>query len=118
MIKKKRWKIEKTIVVVGGNQLNFEDKDGTGNILEAVAGMKQWINVVKSISDNLMLSDPPQPHPTDAHSLVDRTALWSKMFAEGVNGEMLNLVYNVYSKAKSCVRYDNRLSGYFSCNIR
>ena len=52
-----------------------------------------------------------------AFDMVDRTALWSKMLAEGINGKILTLIYNLYAKAKSCVRYNNQLSDFFSCNI-
>ena len=52
-----------------------------------------------------------------AFDMVDRTALWSKMLADGINGKILTLIYNLYAKAKSCVRYNNQLSDFFSCNI-
>ena len=48
-----------------------------------------------------------------AFGMVDCTALWSKMLAEGINEKILTVIYNLYAKAKSCVRYNNQSSDFF-----
>ena len=52
-----------------------------------------------------------------AFDLVERSSLWIKMLKEGVNGKILVIIRNLYMKAKSCVRCNNDLSSFFSCNI-
>ena len=52
-----------------------------------------------------------------AFDLIDRASLWSKMLKNGVNGKILSLIYNMYNKAKSCVKSGNKISEFFSCNM-
>ena len=52
-----------------------------------------------------------------AFDLVERSSLWIKMLKESVNGKILAIIRNLYMKAKSCVRCNNDLSSFFSCNI-
>ena len=51
-----------------------------------------------------------------AFDFVDRVSLWDKMIAMGINGNFLHIIYNLYEKAKSCVKSEGRLSDYFTCN--
>ena len=52
-----------------------------------------------------------------AFDLVDRSSLWSKLISNNINGKIFNVVYNLYDKAKSCVRLNNDRSELFNCNI-
>ena len=52
-----------------------------------------------------------------AFDLVDRSSLWSKLISSGINGKIINVVYNMYKNAKSCVKLGNNLSEFFVCNI-
>ena len=52
-----------------------------------------------------------------AFDLIDRASLWAKMLKNGVNGKILSLIYNMYNKAKSCVKSGNKISEFFPCNM-
>ena len=43
----------------------------------------------------------------EAFDLVDRSSLWSgKLIGNNIKGKIFNVVYNLYDRAKSCVRVD------------
>ena len=48
--------------------------------------------------------------------LIHRSSLWSKLISCGINGKVVNVIYNMYEQAKSCVRNNNQLSDFFTCN--
>ena len=52
-----------------------------------------------------------------AFDLVDRVSLWQKMLAKGITGKVFNVIYNIYAKAKSCVKMGNQISGLFNSCI-
>jgi hypothetical protein len=52
-----------------------------------------------------------------AFDSIDRTALWSKLVNSGIKGRVLDVIQNLYAKAKSCVRNNNSLSDFFSCKV-
>ena len=52
-----------------------------------------------------------------AFDLVNRSALWSKLISNGINGKVMNVIYNLYHNAKSCVRVNNNTSSLFNCNV-
>ena len=52
-----------------------------------------------------------------AFDLVDRSSLWSKLIAHGVNGKVMSVIYNMYGNAKSCVKQGKQLSDTFACNV-
>ena len=52
-----------------------------------------------------------------AFDLVDRSSLWSKLIACGINGNVLKVIYNMYENAKSCVKQGQALSDFFSCEV-
>ena len=52
-----------------------------------------------------------------AFDLVNRSLLWHKLIANKINGNVLNVIYNMYDNAKSCVRLGPVLSEFFTCNI-
>ena len=54
---------------------------------------------------------------TKAFDLVDRSSLWNKLLANGINGTIITIIYNLYLGAKSCVKYNGRVSEYFTCNV-
>ena len=49
--------------------------------------------------------------------LIDRASLWIKLLENGVDGWLFNVIYNMYSKAKSCVKSNDQMSSFFSCNL-
>jgi len=52
-----------------------------------------------------------------AFDLVDRSSLWSKLIASGINGNIIKVIYNLYDNAKSCIKLGNTISNFFPCNI-
>ena len=52
-----------------------------------------------------------------AFDFVDRTSLWMKMISTGINGNILRVIHNLYDGAKSCVKLNGNVSGYFNCNV-
>ena len=52
-----------------------------------------------------------------AFDSVSRVHLWSKLLSHNINGKILNVVKNMYSKAKSMVKFNNVSGDIFSCDI-
>ena len=52
-----------------------------------------------------------------AFDLIDRSSLWSKLISNGINGNVIRVVYNMYENAKSCVKLGRGISNFFACNI-
>ena len=52
-----------------------------------------------------------------AFDRINRSALWNKVISSGINGKLLRVVYNMYEIAKSCVKENSMISGFFSCNM-
>ena len=52
-----------------------------------------------------------------AFDTINRSALWGKLIANGINGKILQIIYNMYETAKSCVKQQSMISGFFSCNM-
>ena len=52
-----------------------------------------------------------------AFDTIRRSALWSKMIKNGINGKILRVIYNMYQSAKSCVKQQSIKSGIFACNM-
>ena len=52
-----------------------------------------------------------------AFDLIDRSTLWVKLLSIGVRGNIINVIYDLYGKAKSCVKKCNDLSQFFNCNV-
>ncbi len=52
-----------------------------------------------------------------AFDTVDRHHLWQKLISLGISGKILNVIKNMYSRAKSCIQNGNEVSDFFSCNI-
>lgn len=49
---------------------------------------------------------------------ISRNLLWQKLIEKHkLSGKMLNVIIDMYSKAKSCIKKDNQISEYFPCNI-
>ena len=51
-----------------------------------------------------------------AFDLVDRASLWVKLLSYGVNGRVFDVIRSLYTKAKSCVKMNDKISNFFSCN--
>ena len=51
-----------------------------------------------------------------AFDLVDRSALWQKVLNHGINGRVLQVIYNMYPNAQSCVKSVGKLSDFFTCD--
>ena len=52
-----------------------------------------------------------------AFDLVDRNSLWQKLLDENFNGKFIRVVYNLYNKAKSCVKSGGEISEFFKCEV-
>ncbi|MCG8049041.1 MAG: reverse transcriptase family protein, partial [Candidatus Thiodiazotropha endolucinida] len=52
-----------------------------------------------------------------AFDTVYRHGLWYKMIKYGIDGKLIKLLRNMYSKVKSCVRHLNCLSDFFNSDI-
>ena len=50
-----------------------------------------------------------------AFDLVNRASLWNKLIGAGLHGRILDLIKDMYGKAKSCVKLGNFCSDYFHC---
>ena len=50
-----------------------------------------------------------------AFDFIDRSSLWLKLVQNNVNGKVLNVIKNMYSNAKSCLKSSDGLSKFFSC---
>ena len=48
---------------------------------------------------------------------MNRVSLWNKLISTGVNGKLLVVIHNMYKSAKSCVKVEDKISDYFSCNV-
>ena len=49
---------------------------------------------------------------------VDISLLWQKLLGYNINCKVLDLIREMYNKAKSCISKDNMISDYCMCNIR
>jgi len=52
-----------------------------------------------------------------AFDSVQRNLLWDKLLNLNINGKVLNVLKDMYVKAKSCVKTSNGLSDFFVCNV-
>ena len=52
-----------------------------------------------------------------AFDSLDRGYLWQKLLLYNVNGKIFHVIKNMYAKAKSYIKKDNLISGYFPSNI-
>ena len=52
-----------------------------------------------------------------AFDSVNRNALWLKLYKTGIQGKMLRIIKNMYSKIKSCVKSCNSYSDFFEYAI-
>ena len=100
--------------------------DNTGLLGEDQAGFRanystmDHVFTLKSIID-LYLSNKKKLYCAfvdykKAFDLINRTALWLKLIENGINGKIITVIFNLYNKAKSCIKSNNTLSSYFECN--
>ena len=52
-----------------------------------------------------------------AFDLIDRQALWSKLLQSGIRGQVLDVIRNLYNRAKSCIRARDGMSEFFVSKI-
>ena len=52
-----------------------------------------------------------------AFDTIQHSLLWEKLLSIGVNGNVISLIKNMYSNAKSCVKTKQGLSSFFVSNI-
>ena len=53
-----------------------------------------------------------------AFDLVQRNVLWDKLLSNGISGKILEVIKDLYAKAKSCVKTQTGVSAsVFSCNV-
>ena len=51
-----------------------------------------------------------------AFDMIDRSSLWYKLLGAGINGKIINVIFNLYQNAKSCVKSNGKMSDFFSCD--
>ena len=51
-----------------------------------------------------------------AFDLINRSSLWLKLMKHGVSGRILEVIKNMYERAKSRVKVNKEISKHFSCN--
>lgn len=49
-----------------------------------------------------------------AFDSLNRLHLWNKLLSHNIDGRCLKIIHNMYQKAKSCVKVNNVLTGFFS----
>ena len=54
---------------------------------------------------------------TKAFGYVVRDNLWVKLIKLGIRGKLLNTIMSMYNAVKSRVKYNNELSGSYSCTL-
>ena len=53
-----------------------------------------------------------------AYDKIQRNILWEKLLRTGIKGNILNIIKDMYSKAKSCVKSQRQgTSQFFTCNL-
>ena len=52
-----------------------------------------------------------------AFDTINRMALWGKLIENNINGNIFNVIFNMYKNAKSCVKSETMMSGIFACNM-
>ena len=52
-----------------------------------------------------------------AFDRILRVSLWRKLIASEINGNIITVIFNMYKNAKSCVKQQMLISGFFACNI-
>ena len=52
-----------------------------------------------------------------AFDRILRVLLWQKLIATEINGNIITVIYNMYNNAKSCVKQQTLISGFFPCDI-
>ena len=52
-----------------------------------------------------------------AFDSIDHEQLWESFARKNVDGKLLNVLKSAYSKLKSCVNIDGKLSEYFECTV-
>ena len=52
-----------------------------------------------------------------AFDCIDRISLWRKVINLNIKGPVINVIFNLYQNAKSCVKHEGKLSEYFESNI-
>ena len=100
--------------------------EATGTIGDEQAGFRQEFSTVDHIFSlhmmiNFYLKKGKRLYVAfidyrKAFDFVDRVLLWNEIITNGINGNFLRIIYNLYDKAKSCVKTDGRTSALFSCN--
>ena len=51
-----------------------------------------------------------------AFDKINRNIMISKLPKSGIDCQMLNIIKSLYANIKSCVRYENQMSDFFSCH--
>ena len=52
-----------------------------------------------------------------AFDSVQHQILWNSLQNNSINGRLLTVLQSLYSKLKSCIRFDQELSDYFPCTV-
>ena len=52
-----------------------------------------------------------------AFCLKNRSVLLTKLISQSVNGKVVNVIFNLYKGTKSCIKTNNAVSRFCSCNL-
>ena len=52
-----------------------------------------------------------------AFDFINRSNLWGKLLESGINGKIINVIYNIYENSKACVKKDKNISPSFTNDL-
>ena len=97
--------------IIGEEQAAFREGYGT---MDHVFVLNEIINLYLSKKKRLYACFIDYEKAFDT---IDRVALWGKLLENNINGNVLRVIFNMYTNAKSCVKDETKLSGIFACNM-
>ena len=52
-----------------------------------------------------------------AFDFINRSNLWGKLLEYGINGKIINVIYNIYENSKACIKKDKNISPSFTNDL-
>jgi hypothetical protein len=100
--------------ILNENQAGFRQKYST---TDHVFTLKFLIDKLKAKKKKLFCSFIDF---SAAFDKIWRIGLWGKLLKTGINGKLLQIIYNMYQDIKSCVSINNSISPFFKsyCGVR
>ena len=97
--------------ILGSEQMGF--REGYSTIDHAFV-LQLVIELYQSVRKRVLCAFIDYRKAFDS---IDRSLLWQKLLSYNINGKVFNIIREIYSKAKSCIRKDNMIYDYYMCNI-